>query len=161
YDVVLLASGAVQIRRVVGGIVTVLAQSTPVVTDLRGSFATLTLRATGAGPVTLSAAANGATILTTTDGSAAALQGAGYAGLWTSSAGVVFDNFMLTSASMTPPPADMAPPPVDLARPPVDLAPPPPPPDLASGNGDGLVTGVLFSDDFHIPNNESSLGPNW
>ncbi len=145
YDLVLVSSGDVQLRRVRGGVVTVLAQGAGGAGAL-DQPATLTLTATGSGPVELTAKVNGSVRLTATDGSAAALTGAGLAGLSSGSAGVVFDDALLTGAGGPPPP-------------------PPPPPDLAGSGPADLSSppaGTLFSDGFDrqiAP--DGGLGSGW
>jgi hypothetical protein len=155
YDLVLLPNAHVQIRRVLGGSVTVLGDVASGVADL-GTAVTLSLQATGSSPVTLVGRVNGATRLTAVD-SGAVLAGAGSAGLWTTNAGVVFDNFELTSASMSVPDMGLT---RDLSAP-ADLAAPrdlSAPPDLAGG-GTG---GTLFTDAFSrsIPPDDG-LGASW
>jgi hypothetical protein len=151
YDVVLLANNHVQVRRVGGGVVTVLADAAsgaPTVDDWVG----LSLTAVGASPVTLTARVNGTTRINVNDASGAALTGAGFAGMWTTFAGVDFDDFTLTSVGAAPPP------PLDLsvAR---DLSAPR---DLSTPRDLALASGVLFSDGFNrnIPPDDG-LGPNW
>jgi hypothetical protein len=97
YDVILQGSGNLQIRRVRGGVITVLGQAPSGLTVLNDLPDTVSLSASGAGPVHLVASVDGVARITVNDASAAALTGAGYAGLWTSHAGVVFDDFSLTS----------------------------------------------------------------
>jgi hypothetical protein len=76
-------------------VATVLAQGPSGVTAL-DQLATVSLAASGASPVSLVASVNGVVRLSASDSSASALTGAGWAGLWTSNAGVVFDDFSLT-----------------------------------------------------------------
>ncbi len=96
YDLALLGDGRVRIRRIKSGTTTVLGTAQSGLADL-GAPATLSLSAAGAGPVTLTATVNGATKLTVTDSSTAAITAPGLAGLWATAAGVVFDNFQLTT----------------------------------------------------------------
>ena len=145
YDLVRISSGDVQLRRARSGVVTVLAQGPSGAGGL-DEPATLTLSATGTSPVALTASVNGVVRLTASDGSAAALGDAGMAGLLSGSAGVVFDNALLTGSGGPPPP------------------PPPPPPDLTSGPADMSMppSGVLFSDGFNrqiAP--DGGLGAGW
>ena len=72
---------------------TVLA-SAPASVD-RWAFARLTLVATSGGPVSLTALVDGVPRLAATDASASAHGGAGLAGLWTYTADVRFDGFVL------------------------------------------------------------------
>ena len=189
YELMMLANGHVQVRRVVGGTSTTLGDVAGGAAALNNP-ATLSLQATGTGPVTLVAAVNGVTKLTITDASSA-LAATGYAGLRSSSAGVWFDNLSLWAiggggggggsggggggggAVDMARPVDLAmpPPPRDMATP-LDLATPPPPrdmataPDLATSpdlaTGGGGTPGVLFSDDFtrSIPPYDG-LGTGW
>jgi hypothetical protein len=103
YDAVLLAGGTLALRRVRGGVATVLAQAPSGLAEY-DLPATITLAASGTGPVGLTVALNGVQKLSASDASAQALTAAGFAGLWTGSAGVVFDDFVLTGSSGTPPP---------------------------------------------------------
>jgi hypothetical protein len=127
YDLVLLPSAHVQIRRVRNGAATVLADGAAGVAAL-DDWVTLALSTSGEAPVALTARVNGATVLTASDDSSAAL-GAGWAGLWTLHAGVWFDDFALSGsgASSAPPPPQ--PPP-----------PPPPPPAMSCGYGATLLS---------------------
>jgi lysophospholipase L1-like esterase len=96
YDFVLLSNGHVEIRRVVNGVATSLGDA-PSGLPALNTPTTLSLTAHGGGPVMLTGAVNGVTLLQVTDSSTSALTGAGYAGLWTTSAGVPFGAFTLTS----------------------------------------------------------------
>ena len=182
YDFVLVSSGHVQLRRVRSGAVTVLGDVASGVSAF-DEPTTLSLSATGTAPVALVGKVNGVTKLTVSDASSAAITAQGYAGLWSSNAGVPFDDFELSSlGGSTPPPADMAvahdlatpprdlaTPPRDLSTPPLDLATPPrdlatPPRDLATPPPSDMATpaGPLFTDAFGrniAPDN--GLGPNW
>jgi outer membrane protein assembly factor BamB len=89
YDLVLLGSGRLQIRRFRGGAPTVLGEASSGIRDL-GSPATLSLVATGAGPVQLAAQVNGVERLRIVDASAQGIGSSGAAGLGTGSAGVWF-----------------------------------------------------------------------
>jgi hypothetical protein len=97
YDAILLRDGRLQIRRLLAGRPTVLAEVASGVAD-RTAFTLLALQATGAGPVQLVASVNGAPRLSATDASSAALPAAGHGGLWTYSAGVRFDDFAVRTA---------------------------------------------------------------
>ena len=96
YEVVLRSNGAVQIRRWSGGSLATLAESASGI-DVR-DYATLSLQATGRSPVQLTAYVNGRALLTATDTGALALGQGGSAGLWTTHAGVVFDDFKLVTS---------------------------------------------------------------
>ena len=96
YDLVLLSSGRVQIRRWRSGSATILGDAPSGIPDL-GNWATFAFAAQGAGPVVLTASVNGTIRLSTTDVSAQAITGAGSAGLTARSAGVWFDDFKLTA----------------------------------------------------------------
>jgi hypothetical protein len=186
YDAILTGSGQVQIRREQAGGTVVLGQGPSGLSDL-GVMSTLTLTATGASPVSLVATVNGRVVATASDSGSAALTGAGRAGMWTTRAGVVFDDFVLTAegGAAAPPPDlgvrhDLAARPPDLATRPPDLAARPPdlaarPPDLATRPAD-LATrpadlaappllGTLFSDSFdrNSPdvNTPDALGSSW
>jgi len=95
YDVALLGNGRLQIRRIAGGTTTVLGDVASGVADL-GSWATISLEASGAGPVQLVASVNGTAKLTVNDTSASAIVAPGTAGLSTSLAGIWFDDFVVT-----------------------------------------------------------------
>jgi hypothetical protein len=92
YDLIVLRDGRLQLRRLVAGKPTVLAEVASGIAD-RTSFVTVALSASGAGPVVLTGALGGVAVLTATDPGAGALGGAGAAGLWTYTAGVRFDEF--------------------------------------------------------------------
>jgi hypothetical protein len=95
YDVILQSSGNLQIRRVRGGVATVLGQGPSGVTAF-DQPSTVSLSASGTAPVSLVASVNGVVRVSASDSSSAALTAPGFAGLWTSSAGVVFDDFVLS-----------------------------------------------------------------
>jgi len=97
YDVALLANGTLQIRRHNGTTITVLGSAPSGIADLT-TWATISLSATGANPVRLVASVNGAAKITASDSSASAIAGAGTAGMWTDLAGVIFDDFTVTTA---------------------------------------------------------------
>jgi hypothetical protein len=97
YQFVLLSNRHVEIRHMVHGVATVLADAASGLATLT-SPATLELTAQGTSPVTLTGAVNGVTLLEVTDSSASAITSSGYAGIWTTHAGVPFGAFMLTSA---------------------------------------------------------------
>lgn len=98
YDLLLVPDGKLQLRRYRGTSVTVLAEGPSGIANLDDA-ARLSLTANGAGPVTLTAAVNGITRLVTTDSSSQALTGPGQAGIWTTRAGVVFDDVSVWSTS--------------------------------------------------------------
>jgi hypothetical protein len=183
YEGILAANGEVQIRRVRGGVTTVLAHVASGV-DL-SSFSTVSLEASGAGPVQLRASVNGVVLAQASDSGTQVIAAAGFAGMVSSSAGTLFDNFVLTAPAPVTDggvadlaqPADLSMPrdlatPRDLAQPrdlsvPPDLAQPrdlsvppdlsmPPPADL------GVPPGPLFSDAFdRTVATDTGLGPNW
>jgi hypothetical protein len=95
YDVALLGSGQVQIRRVVGGTAVVLGQA-PAGVPL-WDWATLRLSAVGSGSVTLTAYVNGVAKVSVVDTSPGALAQPGFAGMWTTHAGVGYDRFRITA----------------------------------------------------------------
>jgi len=95
YDVALLGSGVVQVRRVAGGTVTVLGQAAAGVPPW--DWATLRLTAVGSGPVTLTASINGVVKVSVVDTAPGALGQAGYAGMWTTRAGVAYGRFRITA----------------------------------------------------------------
>jgi hypothetical protein len=96
YDVALLANGTLQIRRHDGTSITVLGSAPSGIADLT-TWATISLSATGVNPVRLVASVNGVAKITASDSSASAIAGAGTAGIWTDVAGVIFDDFTVTS----------------------------------------------------------------
>lgn len=153
YDFVLLSNAHVQIRRVRAGAITVLGDVLSGIAAL-DQPATLSLQATGTSPVTLVGRVNGLTRLSVSDGSAQALA-SGWAGLSTTNAGVVFDDFALWSvagSAASPPDFGMAPPPdLSTAQPDLSTAQPA---DLASP-----PSGTLFSD--HFDRSGGSLGADW
>jgi hypothetical protein len=95
YDVGVTSTGRLQIRRHRGSTTTVLGDVASGIADL-GDWATIALTATGAGPVQLVASVNGVPKLSVTDSSASAITSAGTAGLWTTLAGIWFDDFVVT-----------------------------------------------------------------
>src|SRR6202022_1729652 len=97
YDVALLANGTLQIRRHNGTSIAVLGQAPRGIAGLT-NWATISLSATGANPVRLVASVNGAAKIAASDSSASAIAGAGTAGMWTDLAGVIFDDFTVTTA---------------------------------------------------------------
>ncbi|MFL5319320.1 MAG: hypothetical protein ACJ790_06655 [Myxococcaceae bacterium] len=97
YELTLTGTGNVQVRRIRGGVATILGTAASGIADLT-NFATLSLTATGAGPVTLTARVNGVTRLTVTDTSTSAIVTTGRAGLATNRAGVAWDDFQLSAA---------------------------------------------------------------
>ncbi len=92
YTLVSLANGRIQIRREVGGRITVLGEARNGLSSTQEPM-TLTLSARGTGPVELIASVDGQVRLTVTDSSSSALREPGLAGLYTPIAGVWFDNF--------------------------------------------------------------------
>ncbi|MGZ6141709.1 MAG: hypothetical protein ACXWLM_00130, partial [Myxococcales bacterium] len=95
YAVALLANGHLQIQRRIGSTTTVLGDVASGIADL-GWWATIALKVTGAGPVQLVASVDGAQKLSITDSSASAIVAPGTAGLWTTMAGIWFDDFTVT-----------------------------------------------------------------
>ncbi|HVE85332.1 MAG TPA: hypothetical protein VND93_20910, partial [Myxococcales bacterium] len=94
YDVILRPDGHLQIRRVISGTVTVLAEGPSGIADL-GNWANLQLTVQGTAPVHLVASVNGVQKLSASDSSPGPLAQAGHGGMWTDHAGVVFDDFAL------------------------------------------------------------------
>ncbi|HEY2028328.1 MAG TPA: hypothetical protein VGH20_03875, partial [Myxococcales bacterium] len=139
YDVALLPTGHLQIRRHNGATTTVLADVASGIADLT-DYSLIGLGASGSGPVQLVATVNGATKLTFNDTSASAVGRAGTAGIATNVAGVFFKNFVVTGTGAasgadagTPPPPDAGtPPPPDAGTPPPPDAGTPPPPDAGT-----------------------------
>src|SRR2546430_14303952 len=97
YDVALLTNGTLQIRRHNGTTITVLGSAPSGIADLT-NWSTISLSATGANPVRLVASVNGSAKIVASDSSASAIAGAGTAGMWTDLAGVIFDDFTVTTA---------------------------------------------------------------
>src|SRR5262249_11709037 len=123
YEGILAANGEVQIRRVRGGTTTVLAHVASGV-DL-GSFSTVSLEASGAGPVQLRASVNGVVLAQASDSGTSVIGTAGFAGMVSSSAGTLLDDFLLTAPAPVTDGgvADLAQP-ADLSQP-RDLSVPP------------------------------------
>ncbi len=96
YDLVLQSTGHVQIRKHRGAVITVLGDSASGIADT-GNWSTLTLTASGAGPVSLVAKVNGVVKLGGND--TANVLGAGSAGFSTAFAGIWFRNFVVTGTS--------------------------------------------------------------
>jgi hypothetical protein len=92
YTLVSLENGRIQVRREVGGRVTVLGEARSGLPNAQEPM-TLTLSARGSGPVELVASVDGQVRLTVTDSSSNAIREPGLAGLITPIAGVWFDNF--------------------------------------------------------------------
>jgi hypothetical protein len=92
YTLVSLANGRIQVRREVGGRITVLGEAHSGLPNAQEPM-TLSLSARGSGPVELIASVDGQVRLTVTDSSSSALREPGLAGLITPIAGVWFDNF--------------------------------------------------------------------
>jgi len=97
YDVALLANGTLQIRRHNGASITVLGQAPSGIADL-SNWATISLSVSGANPVRLVASVNGTAKVSVSDSSASAIADPGTAGMWTDLAGVIFDDFTVTTA---------------------------------------------------------------
>jgi len=95
YEVALLSSGQIQIRRRLSGATVVLGQAAAGVP--LWDWATLSLSAVGSGQVTLTASVNGVPRLSVVDAAPGALAQPGLAGLWTTRAGVAFDRFRIRS----------------------------------------------------------------
>src|SRR5206468_10121870 len=118
-------------------------------------WSTIALSASGSGPVQLVASVNGVQKLSVTDSSASAITGPGTAGLWTSVAGIWFDDFQVTGNATGGAPDAGTP---DAGTP--DAGPPDSgTPDAGSPDA-GTTTGTIFFDDFNrtLP---SDLGPKW
>jgi hypothetical protein len=92
YSLVFLRNGRLQVRREVGGSITVLGEASSGLSSAREAV-TLSLLARGEGPVELIASADGQVRLTVVDSSSSALGEPGLAGLATGRAGVWFDGF--------------------------------------------------------------------
>lgn len=95
YQLDLLGSGHLQIQRVRAGVTTVLADVPSGLASL-SSPARFSLTASGSGPVTLVASVNGVQKVSATDSSGSAITASGYAGLYSTHAGVVWDDFALS-----------------------------------------------------------------
>jgi hypothetical protein len=98
YTLAFRANGRIQIRREVGGRVTVLGEARSGVSSA-GAPVTLSLSARGSGPVELVASVEGQERLSVVDSSREALGEPGLAGLATPIAGVWFDDFQVQSLS--------------------------------------------------------------
>lgn len=94
YDLIVTGSNTLRLRRWRNGSATVLAEAPSGIRDV-SDWSTLSLSATGTGPVTLTASVNGSVKLTFTDSASNAITAAGRAGMWTKNAGVVFDDFRI------------------------------------------------------------------
>jgi len=92
YTLVSLQNGRIQVRREVGGRITVLGEARSGLPNAQEPM-TLTLSARGTGPVELIASVDGQVRLTVVDSSSSALREPGLAGLITPIAGVWFDSF--------------------------------------------------------------------
>jgi hypothetical protein len=95
YEVVVLSSGQVQIRRRLGGAIAVLGQAPGDVPPW--DWSTLRLTAVGSNPVVLKASVNGEVLLSVVDEAPGALSGAGNVGLSIARAGVAWDRFRIRS----------------------------------------------------------------
>jgi hypothetical protein len=159
YDVALLSSGRLQIRRYRGGATTVLGDVESGVADLH-DWATIALSATGAGPVHLVGSVNGVVKLTITDASASAIVTPGTAGMATNLAGVVFDDFTVTgqegggAAGGVPDAGTAGGGAMDGGTPDAGS------PDAGIPDGGAGSARVLFKDDFNRTV-ASGLGPGW
>ncbi|TMA19044.1 MAG: hypothetical protein E6J88_18820 [Deltaproteobacteria bacterium] len=185
YDVAILSTGYLQIRRHNGSTTTVLGDVASGISDL-GDWATIALNVSGAGPVQLVASVNGVPKVSVTDSSPSAIVAPGTAGLWTSVAGIWFDDFTVTGTGGGGGGADGGTPdagtpdagtpdagtpdagtpdagPPDAGTPdagsPDAGAPDAGAPDGGSGGG-GTTTSVIFSDDFNRTLAEG-LGSKW
>jgi hypothetical protein len=98
YALVFLPDGRIQIRRYRDGRFTVLGEARSGQASAWDAT-TLSLSVWGSGPVWLSASVDGQVRLTVTDSDAAAITGAGLAGLATPIAGVWFDDFQVRTLS--------------------------------------------------------------
>ena len=178
YAVALLANGHLQIQRRNGTSTTVLGDVASGIADL-GNWATIGMSVSGAGPVQLVASVNGVQKLAVTDSSASAITAAGTAGLWTTVAGVWFDDFSVTGVTSGGGTTDGGTPDAgtpdagtpdagtpDAGTPdagtPDAGTPDAGTPDAGTpdGGGGGTTTGVIFSDDFNRTLS-SGLGANW
>jgi hypothetical protein len=97
YEVNLAGDGTIQLRRFRGGAPVILASAPSRIQPLNAVYGRLSLSAVGSGPVHLVVAVDGTTLITVDDASAAAITGAGFAGMWTTNAGVWFDDFAIWS----------------------------------------------------------------
>ncbi len=95
YDLILQNTGHLQIRKHRGGAITVLGDVVSGIAD-SGNWSTLSLSATGSGPVSLVAKVNGAVRLSVTDSSN--VLGAGSAGMSAAISGIWYRNFIVTGA---------------------------------------------------------------
>jgi hypothetical protein len=95
YELVLAGNGTLRLRRVRNGVTTLLAQGASGAGPANASVR-LELTATGAAPVSLLARVDGVTRLSASDATTP-LGAAGAAGLWSSSAGVPFDELVVTA----------------------------------------------------------------
>ena len=96
YELALLASGHVQLRRHNGSATTVLADAASGIPDL-GDWSTLLLSVSGANPVQLSGSVNGAVKVSFADSSSSAITAAGGAGMGATLAGLWFDDYTVTA----------------------------------------------------------------
>ncbi|MFN2547733.1 MAG: hypothetical protein ABR567_09900, partial [Myxococcales bacterium] len=189
YDVALLASGHLQIRRHNGSATTVLGDVASGISDL-GNWATIALNVSGAGPVQLVASVNGVPKVSVTDSSSSAIVAAGTTGITTTVAGIWFDDFTVTGTGSGSGGVDAGTPDAgtpdagtpdagtpdagtpDAGTPDAGIpdagAPDAGTPDAGSGDagtpdggsGGGTTTGVIFTDDFNRTLS-SGLGPKW
>ncbi|GAC1343929.1 MAG: hypothetical protein NVSMB23_18280 [Myxococcales bacterium] len=93
YELVLLGSGRLRLRRWRSGVATTLGEA-PARAPL-SSWAILSLQTAGAGPVQLTAAVNGARVLSIVDATPQAIRAPGKVGFFTRNAGVWFGSFRL------------------------------------------------------------------
>jgi hypothetical protein len=96
YEMVLVSTGAVQVRRWRGGVATVLGSAPSGIPNL-GAWTPFAFSARGAGPVSLTVSVNGILKLDVEDSSPQAITGAGGTGMHANIAGVVFDDFVVTT----------------------------------------------------------------
>ncbi|HZX65672.1 MAG TPA: hypothetical protein VFE76_09785, partial [Myxococcales bacterium] len=94
YEMAFTSTGALQIRRVRGGVTTVLGQ---IASGIFSTFAKYSFSVQGTGPVTLTASIDGVLRLTVEDTTAQRIAGAGQPGLFAKIAGVPFDDLVVTS----------------------------------------------------------------
>ncbi|HYV65293.1 MAG TPA: hypothetical protein VE964_03560, partial [Myxococcales bacterium] len=96
YDLAITSAGRLRIRRWRSGSVTVLGDLPSGIPDL-SKFTPFSFTVTGTAPVILTAAVNGVTKLTVTDGSSLALTAPGIAGMTNTMSGSWVDDFKLTA----------------------------------------------------------------
>jgi hypothetical protein len=94
YQVILTGTGRLRVTRRRAGVVTVLGEAASGVTDLT-DWAAFSVTITGSGPVQIVVKVNDVVRLSITDTSSAAFTASGYAGLWTTNPGVIWDDLKL------------------------------------------------------------------